>query len=80
MNGCGMCNMHGCHSWVLRAILMIVILGIVFSCGVVTGELKSAVRSMHGYGYSRGGWDSDRMPMMKGYQIDTQNPDTVLYQ
>ena len=81
MNSCGMCKMHGCHSWALRAILMVVILGIVFSCGVATGELKSAVRGMHGYGMmQRGGWSYNQMPMMQGYPADTINPDDVLYQ
>ncbi len=74
---CG-CN----HAWVLRAFLMVVILGIVFSCGVMAGELKAAARSMRGYGMmDRGGWSAyGRMPMMKGYPADTVNPDSVLYE
>ncbi len=79
---CGMCKMHGtCHSWVLRAILMITILGIVFTCGVVTGEVKATLRGMRGYGMmQRGGWDYNGMRVIKGYPADTLNPDSVLYE
>lgn len=74
--------MHrGCGSWPVRALLMIVIIGIVFAFGVATGELKSAVRSMHGYGIGRGWERYDRIPMMYGYPAGAvQYPDEVLYQ
>lgn len=74
---CG-CN----HAWVLRAILMLAILGIVFSCGVAAGELKATVRGMRIHGMmQRGGWDGGRIPMMmKGAPADMMNPDDILYE
>lgn len=71
---CGGWGMHGHSCWyhVVRWILGIAIIMIVFSCGVMIGELKGAFESRFGYqmmgaGYQYGGGYGRAYPMMQNW-------------
>lgn len=70
--GCGCWGMqnHVCWRHVVRLILGIVILLIVFSFGVMIGELRGSLESNFGYrmmGYQYGGGYGRMYPMMQNW-------------
>ena len=83
----GMCGGHGCGMWrgfgmgqgccrhggsmLLRLVLGVIILTIVFSLGVMIGEMKSYSGNWRGGNGMMQGYGYQGMPMMRGYYVGT---------